>query len=538
MKKLLLLLFFFAFNAVHSQIQDAIVFLVDKENVADALANPLTILTQSALDRKQLQGTAIDERDVPVNENYITQIKNATGITVYAKSKWMNYVYVRGNQNNINNLLNLSFVTGVEFSDPNLNRFPIINKTKDKFENETDNRVIYNYGNSTNQVEMISVDYLHANDYTGEGIKLAMLDNGFPGVSTNPAYQNMRDEGRLLGAYNFVARQPNGNGTGSHGALTFSDIAGLLDGNFVGTGPKASYYLFVTEDDNEENPVEEAYWVEALERADSLGVYVTNTSLGYQDFDNSNYDHSYQDLDGQTTIGARGANNAFDKGMIMVTSAGNDGGGFTYVGTPGDSPGCFTIGAVDFFGNYANFSSIGPTVDGRVKPDVMAQGQDSAIVFPDGSVSFGNGTSFSSPIIAGAIASLWQARPQTTNAELTQIIRESATLYNNPTPQMGYGIPNFETALNALLQLGVEDQLRDTAFALYPNPIATEVNISFPKDIENAQITLYNILGSKLMQSTISATNNRVDVSDLASGMYLATIQANGKQSSFKLIKK
>ncbi len=537
MKKLLLLLIILISTFNYAQTQDALVFFADKEDVATSIANPITIMTQAAIDRKTAQGIVIDERDVPLNETYKAEVESATGISVLAKSKWLNAVYVRGTETNINNLLDLSFVTEVEFADKDLNTAPKTQFTSNKFEVEEQGRVIYNYGSATNQTEMISVDYLHEQDYTGEGITVAFLDNGYPNVLTNPAYQTLRDEGRLLGYYDFVARVEDPNGTGSHGASTFSDAAAFLTNQFVGTAPNASYYLFVTEDDNSETPAEEAYWVEALERADSLGVYVTNTSLGYQDFDNSNYDHSYQDLDGQTTIGARGANNAFDKGMIIVTSAGNDGGGFNYVGTPGDAPGSFTIGAVDGNGNYAFFSSQGPTVDGRVKPDVMAQGQDAAVVGASGNVGFSNGTSFSSPIMAGAVASLWQAVPNLKNDVVMQAIRESATLYNNPTDEMGYGIPNFETALNSLLQLGYEDHLQDTQFALYPNPVTTQINISFPKSADRADFVIYNVLGEKILQTEISSLKNSVDLSGLTSGMYIASITSNNKTTSYKIIK-
>ncbi|MBT0608302.1 S8 family peptidase [Aequorivita echinoideorum] len=535
MKKILLLFAIFISGLGFSQ-EDAMVFFADKENVAASIANPISILTQAAIDRKTAQGIVIDERDVPLNETYKSQVENATGITVLAKSKWMNAVYVRGSQANINNLSNLPFVTEIEFADSSLNRPAFPNIPTDKFEVE-DTQVNYNYGDATNQTEMLSVDYLHQQDYTGDGILVAFMDNGYPGVMTNPAYQTLRNEGRLLGSYDFVARVESPNGTGSHGAATFSDAAGLLDGQFVGTAPGASYYLFVTEDDDSETPAEEAYWVEALERADSLGVYVTNTSLGYQDFDNSAYDHQYEDLDGQTTIGARGANHAFDKGMITVTSAGNDRFGFTYVGTPADAPGAFTVGAVDAGEFIASFSSIGPTVDGRVKPDVMAQGESAAVVSPNGDVNFSNGTSFSSPIMAGAVASLWQAVPNLKNDVVMQAIRESADRFNNPSDEYGYGIPNFENALNALLQLGYEDHLKDSQFALFPNPVSNELNISFPKSSENAQLSLYNVLGERILQTEISLNKNRIDVSYLKSGMYIASITSNNKTTSYKIIK-
>ncbi|PVW13498.1 serine protease [Marixanthomonas spongiae] len=539
MKRILFLLIALITTQLVFSQEDALVFFADKEGVADALANPITILTQEAIDRKQMHGTPIDERDVPVNESYKTQVNNSTGITVLAKSKWMNAVYVRGSISNINNLLNLDFVTEVEFADKDLNFRKPAGTTPDKFEIENQqSRIEYNYGNAANQTEMLSVDFLHENNFTGEGMVVAFMDGGFPNVMNNPAFENLRNEGRLLGTYDFVERQENVDGTSSHGSHTLSDAAAFLNGEFVGTAPNASYYLFVTEDGDNESPLEEALWVEALERADSLGVDVVNTSLGYQDFDDPDYNHSYEDLDGQTTIGARGANHAFDKGMILVTSAGNDGYyGFTYVGTPGDAPGMLTIGAVDAYGNLAYFSSIGPTVDGRVKPDVMAQGESAAIVDLYGSVTYSNGTSFSSPIMAGSVASFWQVRPETPNIEIMQMIRESGSLYDNPTDEMGYGIPNFEDAYNALIQLSVEDEMLQKNFALYPNPVTTDVNISFPKGYAEATFTMYNILGEQVKRARISANNNQVDVSQLTAGVYIATVETGNKKTSFKLIK-
>jgi serine protease AprX len=538
MKKILLLLAVFSAPLAFAQ-QDALVFLLDKEDVATSIANPISIMTQDAIDRKDLHNTPIDERDVPVNETYITQLKNTTGISVHAKSKWMNAVYVRGTQGDIDDLVTLDFVTSVEFMDKSLNFAPGPGTTLDKFAIENQqSRIIYNYGAAANQTTMLKVDYLHEQDFTGDGMVVAVLDSGFPNVMNNPAFTHIVSDGRLLGTYDFALRQENVDGTGSHGAQTFSDIGGFILDQFVGTAPEASFYLFRTEYGPSENPVEEAWWVEALERADSLGVDVVNTSLGYRGYDNSAYDHSYEDLDGQTTIGARGANHAFDKGMILVTSAGNGGtSGFPFVGTPGDSPGMLTIGAVDSDGDYVSFSSIGPTVDGRIKPDVMAQGRDAAVVSQNGNVTTSNGTSFSSPIMAGAVASLWQARPEVPNGLIMQVIRESAHLFNFPTDQMGYGIPNFEDALNDLIVLGVEDQLLKEQFALYPNPVKTNINVSFPEGVEEADFIIYNVIGEQVLNTKISNVNNWVNLSELVSGMYFATIKSNSRTNSFKLIK-
>lgn len=539
MKKLLLVFAILFIQQSFAQTQDAWVFFADKENVEASLADPTLIMTQEAIDRKTLQGTPIDERDVPVNENYITQIKNASGITVHSKSKWMNCVYVIGSQSNIEALLDLSFVTNVEYANKDLNLFPRTIPLENKFAiEETNQNISYNYGEAANQIEMLSGDYLHELDYTGEGMIVAVLDAGFPSIDTNPGFQKMRDENRILGTYDFEARTENVDGFSSHGFNTSSDIGGFLQDQFVGTAPQASFYFFVTEYAPSETPVEEAWWVEALERSDSLGVDVVNTSLGYQGYDNPNYDHSYEDLDGQTTFSARGANIAFDKGMILVTSAGNGGNSsFPTVGTPGDSPGMLTIGAVNSSGNYASFSSIGPTVDGRIKPDVMAQGASSAIISTNGNVDFSSGTSFSSPIMAGVVTCLWQSRPEVPNGHIMQVIRESAHLYNNPTDQMGYGIPNFEDAYAALQELGVEDDFLMSNFALYPNPVSSVVNISFPEEITNATFTVYSILGNEVISTTISRNSNTVNIEALNSGMYIASISSNDKQISFKIIK-
>ena len=539
MKKVILVTVFLVVQLVNAQNQDAWVFFMDKENVAASLANPISILTQEAIDRKELHGTLIDERDVPVNENYITQIKDVSGITVLSKSKWMNCVHVIGSQSNIESLLDLPFVIDIEFADKSLNLLPFI-PFEDKFTIEDFSRQIeYDYGAATNQIEMLSGEYLHEYNFTGEGMIVAVLDAGFPTIYNNSGFQKMNDEGRLLGTYDFESRSTNVEGTSSHGLKTSSDIVGYIENEFVGTAPQASFYFFVTEYTPSETPVEESWWVEALERSDSLGVDVVNTSLSYRAYDNSSYDHSYEDLDGQTTFAARGANIAFEKGMIMINSAGNSGNSsFPTVGTPSDAIGVLTVGAVDANGDYASFSSKGPTVDGRIKPDVMAQGLGSAVISTNGNVDFSSGTSFSSPIMAGVVTCLWQSRPQTSNESLMGIIRESSHLYSNPTNQMGYGIPNFEDAYEALQVLSIENELLISNFALYPNPVISEVNVSFPEGINNATLTIQSILGNKVLTTPITKASNTIFLETLKSGIYIALITSNNQQISFKLVKK
>ena len=533
MKKVIILAFLLgSVSSLWSQ-QDAWVFFTDKENVEASLANPISILTQDALDRKSLHNTPIDERDVPVNESYISTIKSQTGIQVMAKSKWFNCVHVRGSEEDISALETLTFVDSIDFADNSLTRSTVDFGFK-KGEPETQQRVVYNYGATDNQVTQIGVQFLHEQDFVGDGMVVAVLDSGFPGVDVNGGFSGLHNEGRLLDGYDFVDREDNEFAfTGStHGARVASDIVGFIEDEFVGTAPHVSLYCFRTEDVGSENPVEESYWVEAAERADSLGVDIINTSLGYRTFDNPAYDYTYEDMNGETTFISRGATHAFEKGMLVVTSAGNSGAGM--ISAPADSPGALTVGAVDSDGNYAGFSSIGPSSDGRVKPDVMAKGASSAVLDQNNNITTSSGTSFSSPIMAGAVASLWQASPEKTNAEIMQIVREAAHLYPDNTPEMGYGIPDFGEALNVL---SVEDNNAFAkAYILSPNPATEQFEIQSINGSGSMQVTIYDLLGKQI--SSLKANENilTVDTSRLTSGIYLVQILEDSRTTTQKLI--
>lgn len=536
MKKIVLLIVLLCgITTLWSQ-QDAWVYFIDKEDVAASLANPISILTQDALDRKILHNTPIDERDVPVNENYIGTVKTQTGIQVLAKSKWFNCVHVRGSEQDILSLGNLTFVESIDFADDSLTRatddFGFI---KDDPQTEQQ-RVTYTYGATENQVTMLGVDFLHEEDFIGTDMVVAVLDSGFPGVDVNGAFSRLQDEGRLLDGYDFVDREDNefAFSGSSHGTRVASDIVGFIEDQFVGTAPNVSLYCFRTEDVLSENPVEESYWVEAAERADSLGVDVINTSLGYRTYDNPAYDYSYADMNGETAFISRGATQAFEKGMLVVTSAGNSGVGM--ISAPADSPGALTVGAVNADGDYVSFSSIGPSSDGRVKPDVMAKGAASAVVDQNNNITTNNGTSFSSPIMAGAVASLWQASPEKTNAEIMQIVREAAHLYPDNTPELGYGIPDFS---EALAQLSVEENsaLAKT-YTLSPNPANDYFQIESPSGAVELRVNIYDVLGKQVQSLSFSGESMRINTSALTTGLYLVQIIDATYTTTQKLIVK
>ncbi|MEM5564632.1 S8 family serine peptidase [Psychroserpens sp. AS72] len=533
MKKILLLCIVCFQFAVYAQ-QDAWVYFNQKENVQASIDNPISILTQQAINRKNLHGIAIDERDVPVNETYITMLKAPeTGVTVFAKSKWFNAVYVRGSEEDINALVtDFDFVDAVDFADDNLN-MSRVEVSEDKFAIENTD-ISFSYGNTLNQVEMIHADALHLQDYTGEGIIIAVLDAGFPNVDTMGAFQRLRDNGDLLDGYDFVRRDANVYAflDNDHGTKVLSDMAGFVQDEFVGTAPDASYYLFLTEDSASETPVEEAYWVEAAERSDSLGVHIINTSLGYKTYQNTNYSHTEEDLNGSTTFITRGANIANEKGILVVTSAGNS--GESGVGAPADATGVLSIAAVDADGNYATFSSQGSAFQPTQKPDVAARGAAAFVIDDTNTIVNNNGTSFSSPIMAGGIASLWQALPNATNEEIKDYVRMSASQYTTPDYFIGYGIPDLQLALDIGLSLQEEEFF---AFNVFPNPVTDILNIQIPSSNDITTLRVFDVLGKTVLELDITESSRQLDTSSMASGLYIMTFQSGDASKTFKLIK-
>jgi len=535
MKKILFLLTLFISFTSLAQEEDAWVYFSDKPNAPTYLSNPLTMLSQRALDRRTAQNIALDVTDVPVYQNYIDQITTATGITVMAKSKWLNALHVRGTQVAIQNLETLAFVSSIDFANTTLNtklNHPKTTKIKE-VNKQLEDLTTYNYGNSANQVQMLNGHLLHQQNYTGQGKIIAVLDSGFIGVNTAAPFQNLITNNQILGGYNFPDRNTNYFSRHNHGTSVLSCMGGFVDGQLVGTAPDAQYYLFITEDVNGENPVEESYWVEAAEVADSLGVDVINSSLGYFEYDNPSYSYSYSDMNGTTAFASRGADMAFSKGMMVVISAGNSGNSSTpHIGVPAEATNVLAVGAVDNNEVYASFSSIGPSFDGRVKPDVCAKGFLTTVSNTSGNIITSSGTSFASPVMAGMVATFWSAVPSLTNIEVMQFIKQSADLFANPTAQKGYGVPDFQLALTNALntkQFTIETPI------LYPNPATTQLNII--SKITNGTFLLFNSLGQLVKEQNISQKAQSFSIEDLNSGIYYYQLSSPNYSSQGKIIK-
>lgn len=523
----------------------------DKDNSPFSISNPGEFLSQRAIDRRIHFGIPVVENDLPVNPQYIEGVEN-TGVTVLTVSKWMNSVTIYTTDpvalDAVSQLPYVLSVTKGNGSDNNTS------SVKPFFANETYLQLpetgyekslsSYNYGGAYNQIHMLNGDVMHDMGYNGTGMVIAVLDAGFRNANTIDAFDSLWDSGRILGVRDFVSPlNPDIFASHSHGTMVLSTMGANWSGNMVGTAPGAAYWLIRTEDGDSEYLIEELNWVSGAELADSAGADIINSSLGYTEFDDPSQNHTYADMDGNTTPVTIGADMVASKGMIAVNSAGNSGGSaWQYIGAPADGDSVFSIGAVDDQGNYAGFSSTGPTFDGRVKPNVVAQGQGSAVIDPwTGEVAYGSGTSFSSPITAGMVACLWQANPDKRNTEIMTAIQMSATQANNPDDYLGYGIPDYVVA-NSLLTVIDKTQKPSGNVEVFPNPFNREINVKFNPLVSPQQVSykITDLSGKMLKSGDVASNGNSIRIDSfehLAKGCYFLYLNNGLFTETIKIVK-
>ena len=410
--------------------------LTDKAATTYSLSQPGRFLSEKAIARRQRQNLPVDSTDLPVCAKYIDAIRKK-GVHIVVTGKWDNFVTVSCNDSTlIHKIAKLPFVRFTEkvwhgSMKMTSKRDTLINKPQ-----KSDSL----YGPAFAQIEMSRANRLHEAGFKGQGMTIAVIDAGFHNADRIAAMQNIR----VLGARDFVYPGSDIYAESSHGMSVLSCIAMNEPNIMVGTAPEASFWLLRSEDDYSEHLVEQDYWSAAIEFADSVGVDVVNTSLGYYTFDDPSKNYRYRDLDGHFALMSRQASKVADKGMILVCSAGNSGrGSWKKTTPPGDAENVLTVGAIDKKGVLAPFSSIGNTADGRVKPDVVAVGQDSDVMGTDGNLRRANGTSFSAPIMCGMVTCLWQARPNLTAKQIIELVRSSGDRVDFPDNIYGYGIPDL-----------------------------------------------------------------------------------------------
>lgn len=420
--------------------------LTDKQGTAYSLKHPARFLSRKSIERRRRQGLQVDSTDLPVSRQYLRQICRK-GVTLVGTSKWNNSVLIQcGDSTLLTTISRLPFVKDccqVWQAPDSVEQYRRHTRLQNRFM-AWDSVPSSRYAAAERQMEVLAGKELHDMGYVGQGMTIAVLDGGFENADCIPAFAKTR----LAGSHDFVY-PPSRNifSETDHGTKVYSVMASNAPHVFVGTAPGATYWLLRCEDQQSEQPVEEDYWAMAAEFADSVGADLINSSLGYTEFDRHLGDHQYHQMDGHSTFISHTASMLARKGIILVNSAGNNGmGPWKKLSFPADAEDILTVGAVTSTLDNAPFSSVGPTQDGRVKPDLMAIGSPTHLLSGRGTLIEDMGTSFATPIICGLMACLWQALPSFTAVELMDLIRQTGSNRQHPDNIFGYGLPDFKKA--------------------------------------------------------------------------------------------
>ena len=537
-------LFLFGFYSASAQTHRYMVFLSDKAESIYSLDEPEAFLSTRAIARKIQHNVEINVLDLPVSTTYIQDLASLE-LDVFFTSKWMNAVLIQTDPSTLLEVIGRSYVDSVVFIAPGA-RLTHENtgfEWPDTFQ-EPNNPL----ESSELQLAMMNVHQMHEDGYRGEGMLIAVLDAGFKGAQLFKPLENIFKENRLIAAKDFVTNGGNPFLYSGHGTSAWSTIASDYK-DFIGTAPKAEFILCITEDVASEYRIEEYNWLVAAEYADSLGADIITSSLGYSSFSDGTMNYTYQDMDGQTAIITRASNLAIKKGLLVITSAGNEGNDpWRYITAPADGPDNITVGSVKSDYSISSFSSQGPTADDRIKPDVVALGQGTTLLTSNGSISQASGTSFSAPLVAGFSAGIWQAHPEFTNLEVVDYLRNLGTRFDNPDNYFGYGIPIYLANEDSLVvtdttMLSLSEFTSDS-ITIYPNPvygnvisikIDSKINI-YPLDIKLLDLEGNNVCELNVLNLPLGGLIS-MDISNSHTGIYILILSSDNTSRKIKLIK-
>lgn len=517
----------------------------DKNHTPRKLSSPQAFLSERAIERRIRQNIPVDSLDLPVDPVYIKSVTDL-GCKLIHSSKWMNGITVKTDDEDFDiRVRQLPFVREVEITKRNITVKSGSNKLNDPFfpgkPFEIDTSF---YGQSLYQISQLNGQFLHNQGYKGKGIHIAVLDAGFYKVDEYQAFDSLWAENLLLGTKDFAGDGENVFDLHSHGMSVLSVMAGNIPGQLIGTAPKASYLLLRSEDINTEFLIEEDNWIAAAEYADSAGVDIINSSLGYFIFDDNEMNHTYADMDGNTTRITKAANIAASRGMLIFASAGNEGKdeeGWKHIIAPSDGDSVIAVGAVNKNGLPAPFTSHGPASGGDIKPNVAAMGLNTVIQKYGGTVDVGHGTSYSSPLIAGMAACLWEANPEATAWQIKKALEQSAHLFNNPDSIVGYGIPDMKIADYILKEKVEREWDYSTVWMVYPNPVDDYLILKkLCKEInKSVKINFYRTNGQLVHQEKKDDATQIIlkGLNILKPGIYLMQIVSANQAETIKIKK-
>ncbi|HEV7349896.1 S8 family peptidase [Telluribacter sp.] len=529
-----------------------LVLFKDKTGSPFSIQNPEAYLSGRAIARRQRQNIAITTQDLPVNPAYVTALRQS-GARVFYTSRWFNGAVVEATDTQLAAIRNLPFFRGLERNLPLAN----INSTTTpgiarlaETEQKLGTTEIIDYGRMTDQLALLGVPALHEKGLLGQGVLIAVFDSGFSRANQLTYLKPLFDTKRVLDTQDFVARDGDVYQDDNHGLNVLSTIAAYQPGALVGAAFGASFALYRTENDLSESPYEEVTWLLAAERADSLGADIINSSLGYstflREFNTPAYNYTYASMNGNTTIVSRAARFAARKGILVVNAAGNDGDdSWRYISAPADVDSVLVVGATYLNRAYAPFSSVGPTANGIMKPDVAALGVG-AVIGTDagqGGGASGNGTSFATPQIAGLAALLLQEFPFLSAQQLSEVLKRSGHQASRPDNFLGFGVPSAQRAEDIVMQefapLGTEPGALSTV-TLFPNPVTEEIylNSDVLPAAPSGTYQVLNVAGTILLE--IKETTRPVasiPVKQLPSGLYFLRITTPGQVRTFKFVK-
>ncbi len=518
------------------------VAFTDKNNSEFSFSTPEKYLSERAIERRKKQNIDIDSLDLPVNANYISEVIKP-GVEFVHASKWLNGITVKTETDSFSyKVLQLPFVKEVQLTKPKIQPKSAFDKFQE-FESYDYNPIDTSYyGQSVFQTGLLNGQFLHNQNYKGQGMQIAILDGGFLNADKYSAFDSLWANNQILGTKDFVDQNSDIFNTHYHGMSVLSCMGANIPGQLIGTAPKASYWLLRSEDTGSEYIIEEDNWVAAAEFADSVGVDIINSSLGYTDFNDSTTNHTYADMDGKTTRVTQGANIAASRGMLVFSSAGNEGNKtWKYISAPADGENVIAVGAVNKDSITAPFSSLGPAFGGKTKPNVTAVGWNTYLLLSGGTPGFSNGTSFSSPVMAGMAACLWQAFPEATSKHVKLILESSGHLFENPDNFMGFGIPDMQKAHFSLMNTSATVLGNLNKWKAYPNPVNDVLIIEKEGSQTNGKIVIeiYSIDG-KLLRKWEKQDVQQIELSNLnllPNGFLFLKISTKNASETIKLSK-